>query len=239
MATILDIVLVGVFIALVALAAKKGFTLSVLEVVAIIAALFCASYISEPVSQGAYDTFLKGNIVKAINAQVDGKKVSDDIETVAFEAIPDYAIDFAKCAGIDTDKVQNSINSTVSQVVSSGKANELGDKIEETCIRPVAVPAIGIIMFFIFFIILLLVFRLLAKVISKSVKLPIIGSLDAVLGGFIGAVRGIVVLFIVSTVLVTMLSGGDSEFSVAVRESKVLEAINTINPFPEKLQSLF
>ena len=50
MTLVLDIILAGIFIVLIATAAKKGFVLTVLEVVAIIAALFCASYIREPMA---------------------------------------------------------------------------------------------------------------------------------------------------------------------------------------------
>lgn len=239
MTLVLDIILAGLFVVLVVTAAKKGFTLTVLEVVAIIAALFCASYVSKPIAQNSYDMFLKNNIVKAIDSEVDEKNLSDNIGDIAFNAIPQYAVDFAGCAGIEVSSLKTTINNTVSKAVESGKIDELGERVEENCIRPVAVPAIGIIMFFVFFIVLLLLFRLVAKALSKAVKLPLVGTLDAVLGGLIGAVRGLVVLIIISTIFVTMLSGGDSEFAVAVRESKIIEAVNEINPFADKLQELF
>ncbi|MDE5994687.1 MAG: CvpA family protein [Oscillospiraceae bacterium] len=239
MTLVLDIVLAGIFVVLVAGAAKKGFVLTVLEVVAIIAALFCASYISEPIAQSSYDMFLKGNIVKTIDSEIDEKTVSANLGDVAFDAIPEYAVTFAECAGIDTNSVKTNINSTISKAVQNGKTNKIGEKIEENCIRPIAVPAIRIILFFIMFVILLLVFRLLAKVVSKAVRLPLVRTLDTALGGLIGALRGAVVLIIISTVFVTMLSGGDSDFAVAVRESKIIELVNGINPFVGKLQELF
>lgn len=239
MTLVLDIILAGIFIVLVAGAAKKGFVLTVLEVVAIVAALFCASYISEPIAQSSYDMFLKGNIVKTIDSEIAEKTVPANLGDVAFEAIPEYAVTFAECAGINTQSVKSSINNTISKAVQSGKVNEIGEKIEENCIRPVAVPAIRIILFFIMFVILLLVFRLLAKTVSKAVRLPIVKTLDTALGGLIGALRGAVVLIIISTVFVTMLSNGDSDFAVAVRESKIIELVNGINPFVGKLQDLF
>lgn len=239
MTLVLDIILAGIFIVLVVGAAKKGFVLTVLEVVAIIAALFCASYISEPIAQTSYDMFIKGSVVKTVNAEISEKKVPANLGDVAFEAIPDYAVSFAECAGIDTQSVKLSINNTISKAVQNGKTNEIGEKVEENCVRPIAVPAIRIILFFILFVILLLIFRLIAKAVSKMVQLPLVGTLDTVLGGVIGALRGAAVLLIVSTVFVTMLSGGDSDFAVAVRESKVIEFVNGYNPFIDKLQGLF
>ena len=232
MTVVLDIILAVIFIVLIATAAKKGFVLTVLEVVAIIAALFCASYISEPVAQSAYDMFLKNNVVKTVNAEIDEKTASAKIGDVAFEAIPQYAIDFAECAGVDTQSVKNDINNTISNAVQSGK-------LDENCVRPVAVPAMRIILFLVLFVILLLIFRLIAKAVSKAVKLPIVGTLDTVLGGLLGAVRGAAVLLVISTVFVTMLSSGDSDFAAAVRESKVIELVNSYNPFIDKLQELF
>lgn len=239
MTLVLDIILAGIFIVLVVSAAKKGFVLTVLEVVAIIAALFCASYISEPIAQTSYDMFIKSSVVKTVNAEISEKAVPANLGDVAFEAIPDYAVNFAECAGIDTQSVKNSINNTISRAVQNGKTDEIGEKVEENCVRPIAVPAIRIILFFILFVILLLVFRLIAKAVSKMVQIPVVGTLDTVLGGVIGALRGAAVLIIVSTVFVTMLSGGDSDFAVAVRESKVIEFVNGYNPFIDKLQGLF
>lgn len=239
MTLVLDIILAGIFIVLVVSAAKKGFVLTVLEVVAIIAALFCASYISEPIAQTSYDMFIKSSVVKTVNAEISEKAVPANLGDVAFEAIPDYAVNFAECAGIDTQSVKISINNTISKAVQNGKTDEIGEKVEENCVRPIAVPAIRIILFFILFVILLLVFRLIAKAVSKMVQIPVVGTLDTVLGGVIGALRGAAVLIIVSTVFVTMLSGGDSDFAVAVRESKVIEFVNGYNPFIDKLQGLF
>lgn len=239
MTLVLDIILAGIFIVLVVGAAKKGFILTVLEVVAIIAALFCASYISEPIAQTSYDTFIKHSVVKTINSEISEKAVSEKIEEVAFDTIPEYAVSFAECAGINTQSVKLSINNTISKAIQNGKTDEIGEKVEENCVRPIAIPAIRIVLFFILFVILLLVFRLIAKAVSKMVQLPIVGTLDTVLGGVIGALRGAAVLIIVSTVFVTMLSNGDSDFAVAVRESKVIEFVNGYNPFVDKLQELF
>lgn len=239
MTVVLDIILVCLFVVLVATAAKKGFVLTVLEVIAIIAALFCASYISEPVAQSSYDVFLKGNIVKTVNSEISEKQVSANIGDIAFDAIPQYAIDFAECASVDTQALKTDINNTISNAVNSGKLDELGDIVEEKCVRPIAVPAIRIILFLIIFVVALLVFRLIAAALSKTVKLPLVGTLDTVLGGLLGAVRGAAVLLVISTLLVTMLSSGDSDFAAAVRESKVVELVNSYNPFIDKLQELF
>ncbi|MCH5188984.1 MAG: CvpA family protein [Oscillospiraceae bacterium] len=239
MTLILDIILAGIFIVLVIAAAKKGFVLTVLEVVAIIAALFCASYISEPVSQTAYDTFLKENIVENIDSAISEKTGSADLGVVAIDSIPEYVFDFAECAGIDTDNVKANISNTISGAVKNGKTADIGKKVEENFVRPIAVPAIRIIVFFILFVILLVVFRLLAKAVSKVIRLPLVKNVDTVLGALLGALRGLAVLIIVSTVFVTMLSGGDSDFAVAVRESKVIEIVNSINPFIDKLQNSF
>lgn len=239
MTVVLDIILVFLFVVLVATAAKKGFVLTVLEVIAIIAALFCASYISEPVAQSSYDVFLKGNIVKTVNSEISEKQVSANIGDIAFDAIPQYAIDFAECASVDTQALKTDINNTISNAVNSGKLDELGDIVEEKCVRPIAVPAIRIILFLIIFVVALLIFRLIATALSKTVKLPLVGTLDTVLGGLLGAVRGAAVLLVISTLLVTMLSSGDSDFAAAVRESKVVELVNSYNPFIDKLQALF
>lgn len=239
MTLILDLILAGIFVVLVVAAAKKGFVLTILEVVAIIAALFCASYISKPVAQSSYDMFLKHNIEKKINSEISENTVPQNLGDVAFDAIPEYAVTFAECAGINVTGIKTNINNTINNAVAVGQTNTIGEKIAETCIEPIAVAGIGIIMYFISFTIFLLLFRLVAKGVSKAIKLPLVGTLDMLLGAAIGALRGAVVLIIVSTLLVTMLSNGDGDLAVAIHESKVIEIVNGFNPFIDKLQDLF
>ncbi len=235
----LDVILAGIFIALVIAAAKKGFVLTALEVVAIIAALLCSSYISEPIAQISYDMFLKEKTVEMINSEIGEKATPENLGDVAFNAIPKFATEFAECAGVDIQSVKKSINNTISKAVENGKTDEIGEKVEETCILPIAIPAIRIVLFFVLFAVLLLIFRIIAKAVSKLFKLPIIGTLDTVLGGVVGAVRGYVVLIIISTLFAAMFSVGDSDFAAAVRESKVIELVNSYNPLIDKLQYLF
>lgn len=239
MALILDIVLAGIFVVLVVAAAKKGFVLTILEVVAIIAALFCASYFSKPIAQGSYDMFLKGNIEKKINSEISEHQVPQNLGDVAFDSIPEYAVTFAECAGVNVSEIKTNINNTINKAVSNGQVDTIAQKITETCIEPIAVAGIGVIMYFLIFSVLLVVFKLAAKGLSKVARLPLVGTADKLLGAAIGALRGAAVLVIISTVFVTMLAKGDSEFAVAVRESKVIEIVNSFNPFIDKLQELF
>lgn len=239
MALILDIVLAGIFIVLVVSAAKKGFVLTILEVVAIIAALFCASYFSKPIAQGSYDMFLKGNIEKKINSEISEHQVPQNLGDVAFDSIPEYAVTFAECAGINVSKIKTNINNTINSYVANGQVDSIGQKIAETCIEPIAVAGIGIIMYFVMFTVFLLLFRLVAKGVSKAIQIPLVGTADKLLGAAIGALRGAAVLVVISTVFVTMLAKGDSEFAVAIRESKVIGFVNNFNPFIDKLQELF
>ncbi len=239
MTLILDLILAGIFVVLVVTAAKKGFLLTILEVVAIVAALFCASCFSKPVAQGSYDMFLKSNIEKKINSEISEKQVPQNLGDIAFDAIPEYAVTFAECAGINVTGIKTNINNTINNAVAYGHTDEIGQRVAENCIEPIAVAGISILMYFIMFAIFVLVFRLIAKALSKAIKLPIVGTLDTVLGGLIGAARGAVVLIIVTTVLITMLSNGDSDLAVAIHESKVIEIVNGINPFVDKLQDLF
>jgi uncharacterized membrane protein required for colicin V production len=86
---------------------------------------------------------------------------------------------------------------------------------------------------------LIFALKWLAKLLSKLFKLPLIGTVNKVLGGVLGACKGVIVIVFVCTFLELIFAKGDSEIANAVNNSYVIGLLDSFNPFVESLKDIF
>ena len=233
---ILDIILIAVFAAFVFVAVKKGFIRTLLELVAVVAALVLAYQLSPVASQAVFDGMLEKNITSSIETQIsdnfDTTTAAKKAET-ALEAIPDFAVSLASSAGVDIGSIKNNISAE--NLSAENVAKELVEKIAE----PIITGALTIIFFILFTCVLIIILRIVAAKIAKLFKVPLVGTVDKLLGAVLGICRGLVVLVLICTVLEFVFANGNSELAAAVNDSKVIGMLDNINPFINSLKELF
>ena len=233
MSIILDVILIAVFAAYVITAAKKGFVRTLLELVAVVAAIFLSFQISPVVSQTVYDGFVEKEIVNAleeqINENVDALSVTETANAV-LDSIPDFAVSLASSAGVEISTIKDQIASQ--KIDSQNLAQSLVDKIAE----PIVVGALTIIIFILLAVVLMIVLKFVAKLISKLFNIPLVKSVNKSLGGVLGAIKGALVVVVICTALRFIFGGGDGELSVAVNDSFVMGLLDEINPLIDSLK---
>ncbi len=233
---ILDVILLTVLGAFVFIAAKKGFMLSLLELIAVIVSLVLSYQFSPVVAQATYDNIVEENLIETVEVQID-ETLNISSSTVQAEAvlesIPDFMVSFASSVGIELDEVKAKI---ISEKFSSGNiATELVTRVAQ----PIVVAALTAIFFLLLSVILLFALKWVAKLLSKVFKLPLIGTVNKVLGGVLGACKGVMVIIFISTILKLIFAGGDSEIATMVNNSYVVGLLDNINPFIESLTEIF
>lgn len=233
MSIILDIVLVAIFAGYVFFAAKKGFVRTLLELVAVVAAIVLSFQISPVISQTVYDGFIEKEIVTALEEQitenVDALSVTEKANAV-LDSIPDFAVSLASSAGVEISTIKEQISSQ--KFDSQNLAQSLVDKIAE----PIVVGALKIIIFILLAAVLMIVLKIAAKYISKLFDIPVVKSLNKSLGGVLGAIKGALVLLVICTGLRFIFGGGDGELAIAVNDSFVVGLLNQINPLIDSLK---
>ncbi|MCH5191394.1 MAG: CvpA family protein [Oscillospiraceae bacterium] len=236
MSLILDIILVAVFAAFVFAAVKKGFIRTLLELVAVVAALVLAYQFSPVMSQAVFDGMLEKNITSSIETQIgdnfDATTAAKKAET-ALDAIPDFAVSLAETAGVNIDNIKNNISAE--KLSAENVAKELVEKIAE----PIVTGALTIIFFVLLSCVLIIILRIAAAKIAKLFKVPLVGTVDKLLGAVLGICRGLVVLVLICTVLEFLFANGNGELAAAVKNSTVMEILDNINPFINSLKELF
>lgn len=233
MSIILDVILVAIFAAYVITAAKKGFIRTLLELVAVVAAIFLSFQISPLASQTVYDGFVEEQIVNALEEQIseniDSLSVTEKTNAV-LDSIPDFAVSLASSAGVEISDIKAQISAQ--KFDSQNLAQSLVDKIAE----PIVVGALTIIIFILLSLVLMLVLKIAAKYISKLFDIPLVKSVNKSLGGVLGAIKGALVVVVICTALRFIFGGGEGEFAVAVNDSFVIGLLDEINPLIDSLK---
>ncbi len=233
MSIILDVILIAIFAAYVITAAKKGFVRTLLELVAVVAAIFLSFQISPVISQTVYDGFVEKEIVATLEEQisenVDALSVTEKANAV-LDSIPDFAVSLAASAGVEISTIKEQISSQ--KFDSQNLAQSLVDKIAE----PIVVGALTIIIFILLAVVLMIALKFVAKLVSKLFDIPLVKSVNRSLGGVLGAIKGVLVVIVICTALRFIFGGGDGELSVAVNDSFVVGLLDEINPLIDSLK---
>ncbi len=233
----IDIILVVIFAAFVLTAIKKGFVLSLLEFGAVILAFVLAYSFSPKVAEAAYDGFVKEATIKTIETQIEENVSLKETATqtqVLLESIPNYMVSVADFMGISVDEdIKKDIAN--SNFTSENIATELVEKIAQ----PVIIGALTALSFVVLAIVLLFVLKFLAQIIAKIFKLPLIKTVNKLLGGILGACKGIAVVIFICTILTVFFASGDSEFANAINDSVIVNLVNDVNPLVKSLKQIF
>lgn len=236
MSLAIDIILVVIFASFVLTAVKKGFILSLLEFAAVILALVLAYNFSPKVAETAYDGFVKEATIKTIETQIEENVSLQETSTQAqllLESIPDYMVSVADFMGVSVDDIKQSVASL--KLTSENIATELVEKIAQ----PIIIGALTALSFVVLAIVLLFVLKFLAQIIAKIFKIPVIKTVNKLLGGILGACKGFAVVLFICTVLTVFFASGDNELAAAVNDSVVVNLIDNVNPLVNSLKEIF
>ena len=233
---VLDIILVAVFALFVFTAMKKGFVLSLLEFLAVILSFVLAFSLSPVLAQAAYDGFVEEKLVESVESEIDENfslEGANEQAEVLLDAIPDYMVSFAESFGVSVSDIKRDIadENFSNQNIAIG----LVDKIAQ----PIATGALTVVCFMVIAAVLLFILKIAARMIAKIFKLPIINTANKLLGGILGAFKGIAVVIFICTILTALFSAGDNEIAKAVNDSLIINALEEVNPFYNSLQEKF
>lgn len=229
MSIIVDIIFVLLAAFLIGTAAKKGFVLSLLEWVAVFAAVFIAIKLSAPVSEFLYDSFVRTTVIEGLKenlpANVSAMAVGERIEAV-LKAIPPFVLTAGKSLGIDADSIAQTIRSTGR---FEGNTIEL---IEANIAAPIITSVIKLISVLVLILVFAIAFKALAYVVSKMIKkTPLIGPANTLLGAIVGVAKTLVIFCVVCALLqFSIAASPEGTAAEAVRDSRVVTIVNEYNP---------
>lgn len=200
MSLILDLIVIAVFIIFVCIGIKNGFIKTLVSLIGFIVALVLAIIIANKCSFAIYDRFIS-DIVKNSISDAISSNVGNDVESVIAN-IPDLFLDLAKALGYDINElVMGNIGETVQLT-----AEAVAETISRDIARPIIVNIIRIILFLIAFFVIRLLIGWIGGILNVVDKIPVLRKFNKLLGGILGAVKGLLVVYFICY-LVVLLAG--------------------------------
>lgn len=176
-ALILDVLLV-VVIALTAYRyMKKGFVAGLLDLVGNLLALLVAWIASDRISPTIFENFFKDGLIEKIT------------QTVQEQGTSGLTMLVENLSSVLPEEMAQEITRSFHEILGSG-APDLALRIVDGILTPLIVPMITVVLFFIAFALCKLVISMLVAVLTNINKIPVIGSVNKLLGILVGVTGG-------------------------------------------------
>lgn len=189
---IADIIIVAVIVLFVIIGTKRGIAKTFLSIMGYMAAVALAYYLSGPLSQFIYDAFVKQTVVTNIEHTISESGVQNAMQN-CLNALPGWVFALVSFVtgifGSDTSNLTKFM--TISDNASVSAASSI-----ESMVAPVAVSVFKIFLEIILFVILLLIVKRLIRIVLKIFNVPVIRQLNKTLGGILGAVEGVLFVWL-------------------------------------------
>lgn len=219
---ILDLVLLAVLVSTALYYRKKGFVAGIVHLGGTLISLIGAWLAASTVSPAVFEKFFKEGLVEKIHTAIDGQATVNLADMVE------------RFAGFLPDSLKQSILSAADGVLDGG-APDAALSIVENVIAPLLVPIISIVVFFVCFAICRLLVGLLTAMLTGLNRIPVVGSLNRVLGFVTGAVAGLLNVFILlcAAWAILVITGGNSSWwnEAMLEKSLFYQVFAPLNPF--------
>ena len=197
MAYIIDILIVVLFVFLVSLAYKKGFLSTIIDTFAVVISAIASHKLFEGVAESVYNLLVRDLVETRFTRVLDdissSLSVSEKI-TAMIDGLPQGAVKLAQVMGVDMTSLSNSMN--MSGGLSDDELIKLAvDKIGHT----IMINVTEVVTFIVLFIVITIALKLIAGIFKKANDIPLLGKFNAILGGVVGVVKALAIVYIVCT----------------------------------------
>lgn len=228
MGIVLDVIVLAIIIITAIISAKKGFVATVIEFVGLLLAFYLAFTFSTTVANFTYDKFISPTIKETVIEEI-GDKVESTADSV-WDSLPSIVVSGANTLGIEREEIFEGVNTS-----TSSTAEEIANTVNDKIAKPVITVFIRFLLAFVLFIACIFLVRILAKILNKLFTFSLIGKLNRLLGGVLGAGKGIIFACVVVLLLSTIAAVTKNGFLIFTTEnienSTIFKLLASFNPF--------
>lgn len=221
---ILDIILAVIFIVCVIAGYKKGFVKSFLDLVSNIVAVIVARIISYQLAPAVFSSYFEEGLTKSLGEKVSelGSTASAQVQG-ALESIPNIS-GFLSLTGVN----EADIAAKVSDSIDAGGLT-VTEALMANLVSPVATFILRILIFVIAFIVCVFILKIVARILDKLSKLPLLKQANGAFGFLFGAVKGLIIVIVICAVA-QLIAGfiGSGPVNDIVSNSVLVSAFNTV-----------
>ena len=225
----IDMALLAIMLIFLIVSAKRGFLITLLEVLVFAIAVISAANLCKPAANSIYDTFIGPNITEKVSVSLSE---NSDIMSSAGKAsaVVDNLPKIIKNYILRTDPDENNITSEILNGDFSG--TDAAEKLSSDIAKPVTV--LSPVIFLLLSIVLSLLLSVVAKWLNKICKLPLIGTANTVLGGVFGILKGLIAVYFIGIILLLLSANSkqNTSFYEAVNNSAIITIIQNHSVVP-------
>ncbi len=204
---VIDIVIILIAVALIALSAKKGFVASCLDTLSLTISSIVSYKFCSTISDAMYDLFIKDLLKTNFKQTLDDLSASatlDEKITAMLQSLPETARKLATSMGVN-------VNGFTGSVVNSQMDDEaLIEQMASSMVYDIMIKFVEVIVFIALFILIAVIVRFISNFFSHNLeKIPVIGTADTILGGIFGVAKAVVIVFAGSVLLYIIVKTSD------------------------------
>lgn len=212
MAIALDLILAGVFIFILVRSYFRGFMRTVIELVGYILICVLAFTCSQPLAAGIYDTFVEESVVQSVESVVDtqlGMSAAEAADSL-WERLPDFLAQSAAGLGITQEGLASALQQGLDH--SEDMAGAVAGYVAE----PIITGFIQVILILVILLLGMIIVRLIARAVNRIFQLPVLGTVNRVLGGILGLFKACLLTLLLCWLisLLASMAGGDFGFQL-------------------------
>lgn len=203
---------------------RRGVVKSVLSLLSVIISAIFAGVLSSSISYYIYNNYISSNIYDSIyNSLLDSDEYT--VVTAFFKDLPSGVVNLLSNNGISESTILSEINGTNANITQG-----ILD-----IISPVLVSVINVFVAIIVFFLLLIFFRILINATCSFIKIPILSTVNTLVGGVAGFVFAICVSWLIIAVISftgKFVVDGDVHIILdGINASFLANILSGLNPF--------
>lgn len=213
---ILDLAVVLIVIGTVIFSAVKGLAGMLLHLAAMVAAAVLAFSLASPVADFTFRVGVEPAVTEKVEETLregGGRSLEEQVNGV-FDSLPGFVVNILESAGVSKESMQQSFRENM-----GADAHDSAQRITESAFRPAVTPLLYVLCLLVLFLVFFAVLSVAASMLEKLFHLPVIGTVNHVLGGVLGLVKAAVVLLVLSLCVAFSISVTHNESKALNREA--------------------
>lgn len=206
-----DALAVGIILTFAFSAYQKGFLHTAVRLAGTVVAFGVSMIYSKPVAAVIYHSYLKNKLLSAVTQHLP----ADGPATM--EAFAELASQFAsQLPAIFSEQLTQRLGLQTEELYaafSSGDAGNFSELMAASILEPLAVALLQAVVFCLMFGLLMLLVKAVAALVSTVNYLPLLGSINSLLGAVLGTIQGIVYLFVLCAMLWLVITATSNNLS--------------------------
>ncbi len=201
---ILDAATILIFGLFIYLASRTGFIRSVLKLGGTLASMIVASMLSSSLAKTIYSTFFRTSLINSLGSAIQNSTAPEDLLNNLTQAVMELPAVVVNVLQFDVDSISNKLASSLTD-----SAETIALTLVDSVVGPAVVSILQVVLFFVLFVLCVIAVKILSQMFKVVDEIPLIGPVNTLLGGVVGAGEAVVLFILAAAVIQAVIVMGN------------------------------